>query len=168
MCCSMCSSISRLASSITSLTLSSNHVFLSSSHFAPSKRLARESSRYLPESASASNCVSKAEWSACLQPIPAPFPPSDALEMAFLLPLAIPAIANVTTNIGIGVSNALQSTDSSVTFQLGKYVFSTNKGFRLTDLPYELREKIILMALAESRSYAQLVFCDCSDSHLAD
>lgn len=103
-----------------------------------------------------------------LEPIPAPFPPSDALEMAFLLPLAIPAIANVTTNIGIGVSNALQSTDSSVTFQLGKYVFSTNKGFRLTDLPYELREKIILMALAESRSYAHLVFCDCSDSHLAD
>lgn len=72
--------------------------------------------------------------------------------MAFLLPLAIPAIANVTANIAVGVSNALHADTSSVTLQLGKFVFSTSKGFRLNDLPFELRERILLLALQESRA----------------
>lgn len=53
----------------------------------------------------------------------------------------------------MGISNTLQSTSSSFSIQLGGRVFTTNKGFPLPHLPYELRIKIILMALEESRSY---------------
>jgi hypothetical protein len=74
--------------------------------------------------------------------------------MAFLLPLALPAIANVATNIGVGVSNALSADTASVTVQLGRFVWTNAKGFPFNELPFELRESILLMALAESRSYA--------------
>lgn len=79
--------------------------------------------------------------------------------MAFLLPLALPAIANVATNIGVGVSNALSADTASVTLQVGKYVWSNARPFRLSDLPYELREHVLLMALAESRSSVLFPSC---------
>ncbi|CDZ96187.1 hypothetical protein [Phaffia rhodozyma] len=72
--------------------------------------------------------------------------------MAFLIPLLAPSIAEASANLAIGISNAVQGTSSSVSIQIGKKVFTNNKGFNLSGLPYELREKILLMALDESKS----------------
>ncbi|KAL7412484.1 hypothetical protein BDY24DRAFT_107164 [Mrakia frigida] len=72
--------------------------------------------------------------------------------MAFLVPLLLPPILDATANLALGISNVAQSSSSSISFQVGKHVFSTNKGFPMPYLPYELRSKIILMALEESRA----------------
>ncbi|KAK4688322.1 hypothetical protein P7C73_g1803, partial [Tremellales sp. Uapishka_1] len=72
--------------------------------------------------------------------------------MAFLVPLLLPHIVETTANIGLGISNAIQGDSSSVSFQIGKKVFTTSKGFNLMSLPYEIRRKILLMALTESKS----------------
>jgi hypothetical protein len=101
--------------------------------------------------------------------------------MAFLIPLFAPTIIETTTNIALGISNSIQGDHSSISLQLGKkvgeanvipltllssdlvlpdcaltQVFSNHQGFPLTQLPYELREEIILMALEESRSFVVL------------
>lgn len=55
------------------------------------------------------------------------------------------------SSAGIGVSNALQGDSSSISFQIGSKVFTNAKGFPLGQLPFELRELIVLMALEESR-----------------
>jgi hypothetical protein len=52
---------------------------------------------------------------------------------------------------GIGISNAIQGDSRSVSLQIGNKVFTTKKGFDFGSLPPELREKIILMALEESK-----------------
>jgi hypothetical protein len=78
--------------------------------------------------------------------------------MAFLIPLFAPTIIETTTNIALGISNSIQGDSSSISLQLGKKVFSTHRGFPLTQLPYELREEILLMALEESRSSVSASF----------
>ena len=93
------------------------------------------------------------------------------------VPLLLPSVLDATTNLGqslssphlpppfqtdtlplpsitaVGLTNTFQSTSSSFSLQLGSHVYTTNKGFPLPQLPYELRAKIILMALEESRSF---------------
>jgi hypothetical protein len=68
------------------------------------------------------------------------------------VPLILPPILDATTNLAVGLSNVAQSSKSTVSFQIGRRVFTTSSSFPLHHLPYELREKIILMALEASRS----------------
>lgn len=70
--------------------------------------------------------------------------------MAFLVPLLAPHIVEAGANIGTGIFNAIQGDSSSVSFQIGKKVFSTRKGFDLGSLPPELRLRIMLIALQDS------------------
>jgi len=53
---------------------------------------------------------------------------------------------------GLGITNALQGDSSSVSFQIGKKVFSTKKPCNLDVLPPEIRARIIAMALEDSKS----------------
>lgn len=53
---------------------------------------------------------------------------------------------------GLGLTNALQGDSSSVSLQIGNKVFTTKKSCNLSTLPPELRLRIILMALEESKS----------------
>jgi hypothetical protein len=64
------------------------------------------------------------------------------------------ALANMT---GIGISNAVQGTSSNVTLQIGGKVFTTRKKFNFLDLPPELRERIVLLALDTSKRYVSLI-----------
>lgn len=84
--------------------------------------------------------------------------------MAALIPLLLPQIIDATVNIGrthleswliqgIGISNAIQGDSSSVSFQVGKKVFTTKKKFNFESLPLELRQRIILMAMEESKEW---------------
>jgi hypothetical protein len=52
---------------------------------------------------------------------------------------------------GLGLSNAFQGDSSSVSLQIGNKVFTSKKSCNLDTLPAELRIKIILMALEESK-----------------
>lgn len=53
----------------------------------------------------------------------------------------------------LGITNAVQGTSSSVTFQIGSHVYTSAKPFPLHKLPPEVREEIILMALEGSKEY---------------
>jgi hypothetical protein len=71
--------------------------------------------------------------------------------MAFLVPLLLPSVIDATANVALGITNAVQGTSSSVTFQIGSHVYTSAKGFPLHRLPPEIREEIILMALEASK-----------------
>lgn len=71
--------------------------------------------------------------------------------MALLIPLLLPHIIEAGTNLGIGISNAIQGDASSISFQIGGKVFSSRKSFNFNNLPSELRIRIIEEALEESR-----------------
>jgi hypothetical protein len=73
--------------------------------------------------------------------------------MAMLIPLLLPHVVDAAMNIGVGVSNAIQGTSSNVTLQIGGKVFSTRKKFNFMDLSYDLRLRIILLALEGSKRY---------------
>jgi hypothetical protein len=51
----------------------------------------------------------------------------------------------------VGISNALQGDSSSVSFQIGKKVFTNKKPFNFGSLPPELRQTIILLAMEASK-----------------
>jgi len=84
--------------------------------------------------------------------------------MAMLIPILLPHIVAAGANIGmcngkeskliagLGITNALQGDSSSVSFQIGKKVFSSKKPCNLDVLPPEIRARIIEMALEESKS----------------
>jgi len=86
--------------------------------------------------------------------------------MAMLIPLLLPHVVAAGANIGmhvswypklalitgLGITNALQGDSSSVSFQIGKKVFSTKKPCNLDVLPPEIRARIIAMALEDSKS----------------
>lgn len=71
--------------------------------------------------------------------------------MAMLIPVLLPHIIEATANLGIGISNAIQGDSSSVSFRIGGKVFSTRESFNFTGLPIEVRQRIIHMALNESK-----------------
>lgn len=56
----------------------------------------------------------------------------------------------------LGITNAIQGTSSSVTFQIGNRVYTSSKGFPFQELPEEIREEIILIALEGSKEYVIL------------
>lgn len=73
--------------------------------------------------------------------------------MAALIPLLMPHIVDATVNLGIGITNAIQGDSSAVSFQIGGRVFTSKKQFNFGSLPYELRERIILMAMEDSKRW---------------
>ncbi|GHJ89606.1 hypothetical protein NliqN6_6008 [Naganishia liquefaciens] len=75
--------------------------------------------------------------------------------MAFLVPLILPSVVDATANVALGITNAVQGTSSSVTFQIGRHVYTSAKPFPLHKLPPEIREEIILMALEVSKELIQ-------------
>jgi hypothetical protein len=77
--------------------------------------------------------------------------------MAFLVPLLLPSVIDATANVALGITNAVQGTSSSVTFQIGSHVYTSAKGFPLHRLPPEIREEIILMALEASKEYVVII-----------
>jgi hypothetical protein len=52
----------------------------------------------------------------------------------------------------MGVVNAAQAESSGWTLKIGNKIFSTAKPFRFNELPFELREEIILLALEDSKA----------------
>lgn len=71
--------------------------------------------------------------------------------MAALIPFVLPSLINATANVALGITNAFQGTESNISLQIGNKVFMTNKTFPFEDLPPEIREMIMLMALEMSK-----------------
>ncbi|KDQ51882.1 hypothetical protein JAAARDRAFT_62240 [Jaapia argillacea MUCL 33604] len=72
--------------------------------------------------------------------------------MSFLIPLLLPPIAEATAKVAIGLANASQAESNTFSLTIGNRVFTTSKPFAFTELPFEIRSDILLMALEASKT----------------